>query len=237
MTTIIDYSPDHNADTLTPTLVPGTAPTQRQFRELMGQSATIDELNEFIRTHWSWFNDNSLGSASRRDTRHFQEYVEVKLYDMKFKMCSNSHSAPYNGGKTNWGGWDKDAPRQYPGWQGRILVRVKPGTYWDRGEERLYQGRGSGYFNNTLIYTGTGGGGQCNGLEYCQYQYDAIIWAADFPRMWEQHTREQSLLKANRELALVWNSLGGNSTLRSPPPIGELPAEWTVPDPLKPYNC
>lgn len=63
-------------------------------------------------------------------------------------LVSNTHSFPLDG-VSNWHG-HKDKPRGYPGWTGRVWLRLNTSKDWDIGD--------------SLTYTGTGGGGGYGGL-------------------------------------------------------------------------
>ena len=114
---------------------------------------------------------------------------------------SNSHSAPHDGVE-NWGGRVKmadgtDAPRGYPGWQGRVDWVVE----WPRELEGMYLGsdlfsKGTFRSGRQRAHTGTGGGGggrmskefntwvQCPG-------YDFRIYASDWPGMARYYQKRQ----------------------------------------------
>jgi len=61
---------------------------------------------------------------------------------------SNTHECPLLG-TTNWGGNDKTAPRNYPGFQGFICIR------YNKDNESFMDH----YLGHTLTHTGSGGGG------------------------------------------------------------------------------
>lgn len=120
--------------------------------------------------------------------------LEFTEFDMRWSdSVSNSHSCPI-GGVQNWGGRIKmpdgtDAPRGYPGWQGRVGWIVA----WPREWDGWYLGsdlfsRGTFQSGRQRAHTGTGGGG---GMSFskkhdCWIQscgYDFRIYAADWPGM------------------------------------------------------
>lgn len=68
-------------------------------------------------------------------------------------LVSNSHSSP-EGYDQNWGA-KPGKPVGYPGWEGRVWIRLK-----SRPRFRFCF---SDHFNNTLTYTSTGGHGSYNG--------------------------------------------------------------------------
>lgn len=194
----------------------------------MGQVASVQELEQFIKDNWSWFYNNGLkGNLWRVENKELNtdhELVDIKITDVKWnKHVSNSHSCPRKRGVTNFGDHD-GRPTGYPGWYARIRFTVKTSEYTYKRKKHFYQGFGSDYFNGTIINTGSGGGGDC------QYQYGITLWAADFPVMYEKQMRWEWCEKENRERRLVWRSLGGKE---APPEVYEVPEDWVLPDP---YN-
>lgn len=201
-----------------------------EFLNRMGQVASIEELNQFIKDNWAWFFANGLSRRWYDQKRHhdFHEYVEVTLKDMRFGNHGNTHSCPRNGGVQNF--MQKDgAPKKYPGWYGRLDIKVKPGMHKYKGQTYMRDGFGSDYFEDTGICTGSGGGG--GGEEYKSYSYDVKIWAADFPVMWEEQSRKDWISHENRDREKQWRALGGNT--KTIPVIDSFPDNWTTPDPLK----
>ena len=120
---------------------------------------------------------------------------------------SNSHNAPL-GEQTNWGGYDKDAPRGYDGFAGRVWIRYN----------RAPTGWGSGGMEHTLVHTGTGGGGSYGGLwqhittqrykkynaeKACKsrvfvkqcacYSWDCKIFTNDFPMIADMVSKQQMI--------------------------------------------
>ena len=82
-------------------------------------------------------------------------------WDIEHRAVSNSHECPMDG-KTNWGGREQDAPRNYPGWQGRVWVRYSKPT----------PSFGNNPFDRSLTYPGTGGWGSYEG----PFQSIATAW-------------------------------------------------------------
>ena len=120
---------------------------------------------------------------------------------------SNSHSCPV-GGVQNWGGRIKmpdgtDAPRGYPGWQGRIEWIVA----WPKEWDGHYLGgdlfsRGTFQSGRQRAHTGTGGGGgmrfsEKHGCDVMGFGYDFRIYAADWPGMARFYEKKR-----------VWKELG-----------------------------
>lgn len=201
-----------------------------EFLKRMGQVASIDELNQFIKDNWSWFFANGLQHRwyDVKRAHKFHEYVKVELINMRFGNYANTHSCPVNGGVQNFMQRD-DAPKKYPGWHGRINILVKPGMHKYKGRDYMRDGFGSDYFNGTGICTGSGGGG--SGEDCKSYSYDVKIWAADFPVMWEEQSRKDWISLENRDRERQWKALGGNTT--TIPVVTDFPEGWTIPNPLK----
>lgn len=205
-----------------------------EFLQRMGQVASIEELNQFIKDNWAWFFSNGLTRAwvyQLSKATEFHEYVEVKLVDMRFGNYANTHSCPINGGVQNFMQRD-DAPKNYPGWRGRITIKVKPGMQKYKGTTYMKDGFGSDYFSNTGICTGSGGGGGGDG--YKSYSYDCTIYGADFPVMWEEQSRKDWISLENRDRERQWRALGGD--VKTIPTVTDLPEDWTAPNPLQPVR-
>lgn len=164
----------------------------------MGQEVTSEEsLNQFIKDNWAWFFHNGVNRQLVWDSKKaykFHEFhdVRISLYGWNDHV-RNSHSCPRNGVQ-NWSGRDADKPTGYPGWTGRIYIKVKPGMMKYRGKSYMEDGFGSDYFADTTINTGSGGGG--GGDEYKEYGYDVKLFADDFP------TWRDNVLKAQ-----MWKTL------------------------------
>ena len=169
------------------------------FLDRMGLEVTgVESLEKFIKDNWQWFFANGLNQQWHRERKSaikFHEYVHVgiQLYHSEIKNIDNSHCCP-RGGVKNWCGRDIAHPTSYPGWRGRITIKVKPGMYKYKGKEYMEDGFGGDYFNQTPINTGTGGGG---GGENCiEYAYDLSLFADDFPT-WHDNIKK----------SLVWKTL------------------------------
>lgn len=204
--------------------------TRVEFLAKMGQVASIEELNQFIKDNWAWFFANGIKHRWFDPKAHheFHEFVDVSLYDMRFGNYANTHSCPRNGGVQNF--MQKDgAPKKYPGWSGRIKIVVKPGNHKYKGQTYMRDGFGSDYFNDTGICTGSGGGGSGDNVK--SYQYDVKIWAADFPVMWERQSRDSWISAENRDRERQWRALGGNA--KTIPVFTDVPAGWETPNPLE----
>ena len=163
----------------------------------MGNEVTgVDSLMQFIKDNWSWFFHNGVAHdwGSTEKAHEFHEYhdVFINLYGWSDHV-SNSHSCP-RGGVQNWAARDADKPTGYPGWTGRIIIKVKPGTYKYKGKSYMRDGFGNGYFADTPIKTGSGGGGEGDGCK--EYAYDLKLFASDFP------TWSENIMKAK-----VWAAI------------------------------
>lgn len=172
-----------------------------QFNTQMGQVASISELKRFIKDNWATFWINGLNNQSWRlaDTdKKMHECVDIEFENVRWvDKLSNSHSCPRNG-VTNWG-MNKNYPTSYPGWYGRIVIKVRPPTQKYRGKDVLTDGWGSTYFDGTIVCTGGGGGGRSQNNKYVTYEYEVNLWADDFPG-----------LVLAREQAIAWQHLGGD---------------------------
>jgi hypothetical protein len=205
---------------------------RKEFLNSMMQVSSIDELNRFIKDNWEWFFTNGLSREFRYGKKSVKphEYVNVSLSNMKFGNWSNSHSCPINGGDTNWGNYKDQVPTAYPGWRGRIDIKVRTGSYTHKGSTHANEGFGSSYFSNTGICTGAGGCGGGVGNDTRIYSYDVVIWAADFLVMWEKECRNSWISLENRNRERQWHALGGRSD--TVPQVTAIPDDWVVPDPL-----
>ena len=206
---------------------------RESFIQQMGQVESISALNKFIKDNWSWFWANGAKHEhfrySNRSALPIHEYVDVSIISTQWvENLSNSHSCPRTG-KTNWGGYESKngVPRGYPGWHGRINIKVKPPMSGHKKDPYMLQGWGSSYFDRTIINTGGGGGGV--GTDIQSYSYDVNLWAADFPVMYEALRRSQYLDRENARRQREWRYLGGKGSV---PQITEIPEDWVVPDPL-----
>lgn len=212
---------------------------REMFLDKMGQVKNIDELHQFIKDNWKWFwangaqHDFYKWSSAKGKTAPFHEYYDVTISNLHFKEdLSNSHSSP-RGGVQNFdtrSDYNKGKPTGYPGWSGRINIKVKPPMSKHKKDPYMHDGWGSSYFENTTINTGSGGGG--GGTEFKSYSYDVKLWAADFPVMYEALRRDQWIQEKNAERLHVWRQLGGKGLPQSVTEQ-DIPSDWTVPDPLK----
>lgn len=158
---------------------------------------SMTQLAQFVKDNWTWFFYNGLKheSFSRQKVEDRHELLFLSFDEMTWKnSASNSHVAPRNG-VTNWSRKETFPdgtlkPTGYPGWVGTIRMAVRGDQYTYRGKTLCTSGFSSHYFTDTLIKTGSGGGGAT------EYQFGATLFAADFPAMLEQYEKEK-----------IWNQL------------------------------
>ena len=209
------------------------------FLEKMGQVKSLDELNQFIKDNWKWFwangaqHDFYRWSSAKGKTAPFHEYHEITISDLYFKEdLSNSHSSPRKGVQNfdTRAEYNKGRPTGYPGWSGRINIKVKPPMSNHKKDPYMHDGWGSAYFDDTTICTGSGGGG--GGKDFKSYSYDVKIWAADFPVMYEALRKDQWIQKENQDRMFVWRQLGGKGLVQSLTEA-DMPSDWKPSDPLK----
>lgn len=208
------------------------------FLEKMGQVKSIDELNQFIKDNWKWFWANGAQHDFYRWDRKgeaapFHEYHEITISDYYWKEdLSNSHSCPRKGVQNfdTRSEYNKGKPTGYPGWSGRIHIKVKPPMSKHKKDPYMHDGWGSSYFDRTTICTGGGGGG--GGKDFKSYSYEVKLWAADFPAMYEAHRKNEWIKKENAERLHIWRQLGGNGLPQSVTEQ-DIPSDFTLSDPLK----
>lgn len=210
---------------------------REQFLIKMGQVKSLDELNQFIKDNWRWFwangaqHDFYRWSRGKGESAPFHEYHEVTIRDYYWKEdLRNSHSCPRKGVQNfdTRSEYNKGKPTSYPGWSGRIHIKVKPPMSKHKKDPYMHDGWGSSYFENTTICTGGGGGG--GGTEFKSYTYEVKLWAADFPVMYEAVRRQQWIDQENQERDHVWRTMGGKAGTAVL--VADVPEGWTVPDPL-----
>lgn len=178
--------------------------TRDQFLLDIGNTVTsISELEQFVANNWSWFFLNGLSrqwSSDKKSHKDVHTLIEFKLERMYWNAnVSNTHAAPRNGGITNWSRED-DKPKGYPGWSGRLVLRVRTPQKTYNRKPYYEDGFGSDYFAETTIFTGTGGGGGCtDGVT--EYGYDVKLFAVDFPKMTESlvHDQFEEVLRGERQ--------------------------------------
>jgi hypothetical protein len=177
---------------------------REQFLIDMGKNVTsIAELEQFVANNWAWFFLNGLShewSGDKKSYKDVHTLVGFKLDGMYWNAnISNTHAAPRNGGITNWSR-EADKPKGYPGWGGTLNIKVRTPQKTYKREPYYEDGFGSGYVDDTTIFTGSGGGGGCkDGVT--SYRYDVKLFAADFPGMVEAlvHDQFEEVLRGERQ--------------------------------------
>lgn len=211
------------------------------FLDKMGQVKSVDELNQFIKDNWRWFwangaqDDFYKWSSNKGKAAPFHEYYDIEVGGLYWKEdLSNSHSSPRKGVQNfdRRADYNKGKPTGYPGWGGRITIKVKPPMSKHKKDPYMHDGFGSSYFRRTSINTGSGGGGGNNKNQYVSYSYDVKLFAADFPVMYEAHRRDQWVMHENQERMHIWRSLGGKG-LPTPVTEADISADWKPSDPLE----
>lgn len=211
------------------------------FIEKMGQVKSLAELNKFIKDNWNWFwangakNDFYRWNRNNGDSAPFHEYVDVSIIDTYWKEdLSNSHCSPRKGVQNfdTRADYNKGKPTGYPGWSGRINIKVKPPMSKHKKNPYMHDGFGSAYFDRTTICTGGGGGGGNHKNEYVSYSYEVKLWAADFPAMYEKLRKDQWIQNENQERMYVWRQLGGKGLIQSVTEA-DIPSDWAMSDPLE----
>ena len=74
------------------------------------------------------------------------------------------------------------------------------------------------------------GGGARHGVGQQYFEFDAIIWAADWPGMYMPVARQKYLDKINSDRQKAWKTIGGGVV---PEIVPQVPEGWEPPDPLK----
>lgn len=167
------------------------------FNTRMGQVANISELEQFISDNWDQFFIKGLSSNMWRSdyTPAKHELVRIEFWNPKWnEYTSNSHRCPRNGVRNFMR--EHNNPTSYPGWECQIQFEVKTEQYTHRKKTYYRQGYGSDYFDKSIVCLGGGGGGCSNGTQ--KYQYDCVLWAEDFPVMYQNHLKSKT-----------WNYISG----------------------------
>lgn len=154
----------------------------------MGQTVkSFDELSKFIEDNWSVFAAKLAGDTWTNSKKWLGSEVKICIHQMRRdELCRNTHEAP-RGKPTNWKR-DPALPSGYPGWHGRINIRVK--------------GEGPGFMSHVFeqagINTGTGGGGGKDRDGFCNLSYELTLFDDDFPAIAHEYHKGQN-----------WKALGG----------------------------
>jgi hypothetical protein len=132
--------------------------------------ATSTEISRWISSNY--FLLSEFYNTQQFDSKLLCSEIDIQLCSLTFcSRISNSHCAP-KGKETNW--WrNKEKPLGYPGWRGRIEIttsfKLKKKNHNKTWESRILK--------SVDIFLGTGGGTQNN------FQYDVILWCADWKGM------------------------------------------------------
>ena len=155
--------------------------TQRDARnealEALSMVTTISELKKVVIAQYTNMMVASWGTDARRIAIAKKiRMVDLDLTTLRYEeQTSNTHACPRNG-TTNWGHQNKNAPRGYPGFAGRINYALTVPKSFD------------GWFadfSDTLkqfgIHTGSGGVGNIGPKDSDMYSYDVKVFIDDFP--------------------------------------------------------
>ena len=145
--------------------------------------------------------------------------INISKFDYKWRdKIADYHSRPIGATRSN-------TTKFYPGWEGSINWTVK----WPHEFSSYYLGSKLFYHLNCGIYQSSGSGGQSSD-DTQTFHYGFVIFAADFPKLYEKAMRSKYLIDENRNRKLMWQSIGGTS---NPTEITEIPNNWVMPDPLQ----
>ena len=202
-----------------------------QFNILRNSVENISDIPQFILEHQTLF----WKGAALSDPRNIWELVNIKkrkgivlptpkLIDItKFEYrwrdkINNFHATPIGATRSN-------ITKFYPGWEGTISWKVE----WPAEFSSYYLGSQLFYNPHCGIYQGSGGGGQ--GRDNTQtFHYGFIIFAANFPKLYEQEMKSKYLINENQSRRQAWRAVGGVS---NPAEVTEIPKDWVMPDPLQ----
>lgn len=142
----------------------------RKMEDLWNQTS-FEKIVNWVEMNPDVFWQNGKGRSWHGDGKAWDRirdefWIRITHLDVRWsESVSNTHSCPRSG-VTNWGGRNSDAPRGYPGWQGRIEYQVSHDVPCF----------GSELLSDTGIHTGTGGGISNN-----RYGFGVEFFAADWP--------------------------------------------------------
>ena len=153
-----------------------------------------DQLTQWIKQNWTvlmrrgvWYAHGdwrtSAHSRLKMDCMRQQdvpELLNICIEGVKFDMFSNMHSAPQ--GKPINFLMSMDLPKNYPGWEMWLNIECEFNEDWSYAAFCQW--------DHSLIHT-VHGGGTLHG-----YQRKLILWADDWPAMYEQ-----------RQMDLIWTVL------------------------------
>ena len=150
---------------------------QRLGEDLWNQTS-FEKIVKWVELHPEWFLNNAKRRSWASDATRFESIRDSFSINITYLQLtwsdsvSNSHSCPHTG-VTNWGGRKLDAPRGYPGWQGRIEYEINCEL----------PGFSSDIMERTRIHTGSGNGGK-------RSRFEVKFFDDDWPglvkgQMWE----------------------------------------------------
>ncbi len=144
------------------------------FNEELRECTNFDEISEVIVKRWGDLLFSLPYIKSQKTPKWYYSGIDIcsinyRPWRRETFNIPNTHKCP-EGGVRNWQE-DPNLPTSYPG----ILARMSL-------ELRAVSAFSSEMFDNTLIKTGTGGGGGAS------YAYDIYIFRDDFPnlKIWEK---------------------------------------------------
>lgn len=132
------------------------------------------------------------------------EFFNIEISDLSLRVhfredVSCSHNAPI-GKKTNWGGWESNEPRCYPGWYGQIYCKltdqkINENYYRRSAAEVLFCKYTDIGFNG--FHTGTG----CPGCPSGTYPMNIgfYFFLDDFPLLSHNYKQWRSLVNFEKE--------------------------------------
>ena len=140
------------------------------FKTMRETCKNAEEIEQFVKDNVKVFWAHGLHQSAFHKNDEIPEDLVCHSYKITAThrdSVSNSHHCPMSGGVTNWGGAKKDAPRGYPGFQGRVEFKFSHDT----------PSFSSDMWENTGLETGSGGGGSKGG------GYEIFMFDADWPAL------------------------------------------------------
>jgi hypothetical protein len=173
-----------------------------QWREMVIAEQHLFWAEAVSRNEYDW---HFVGKKRKGVVCPVPRLLEFTEFELKWDdSISNTHSCPV-GGVTNWGGYNKSAPRGYPGWHGWISWVCA----WPKEWDGHYPGSDlfGGLVNQgrSRVYTGAGGSGgtvfsEKHGCYVTSCGHSVDLFAADWPG-----------LALYREQQLGWKILSSNA--------------------------
>jgi hypothetical protein len=146
---------------------------QSVFTRMRTECGTMEEIEEFIKAHWSYFMLNLQMHSPIRKNRKAPDLTHIKLEVGRALTCSNSHSAPIGEHSqfTN--------SQMLPGFKGSIQFGTATEVHYFN----------SYIFNNTGINLGSGGG------SHKDAKYEITLWEKDWPKLTANRNMEMVAAK------------------------------------------